>query len=81
MPRELITLQVGQCGNQIGWRFWDLALREHAKVSVVCVFCGAGRLCVGAVDARGARWWSSVGCAASRVRRVGVHAVHAPPCA
>ena len=31
MPRELITIQVGQCGNQIGARFWDLALREHAK--------------------------------------------------
>eukprot|EP00899_Mesostigma_viride_P012026 jgi/Mesvir1/20824/Mv07921-RA.1 len=31
MPRELITIQVGQCGNQIGTRFWDLALREHAN--------------------------------------------------
>jgi tubulin epsilon len=30
MPRELITIQVGQCGNQIGMRFWDLALREYA---------------------------------------------------
>jgi tubulin epsilon len=30
MPRELITVQVGQCGNQIGYRFWDHALREHA---------------------------------------------------
>ena len=29
MPRELITVQVGQCGNQIGLRFWELALREH----------------------------------------------------
>jgi tubulin epsilon len=30
MPRELVTIQVGQCGNQIGCRFWELALREHA---------------------------------------------------
>ena len=30
MPREIITLQVGQCGNQIGRRFWDMALAEHA---------------------------------------------------
>ena len=30
MPREIITVQVGQAGNQIGCRFWDLALREHA---------------------------------------------------
>ncbi len=31
MPREIITVQVGQCGNQIGLRFWELALREHAR--------------------------------------------------
>jgi tubulin epsilon len=30
MPRELITIQVGQCGNQLGARFWELALREHS---------------------------------------------------
>ena len=29
-------LTVGQCGNQIGCRFWDLALREHAAVNKVC---------------------------------------------
>lgn len=33
MPREIITIQVGQCGNQIGSRFWDLALQEHAQHS------------------------------------------------
>lgn len=26
---------VGQCGNQIGCCFWDLALREHAAVNQV----------------------------------------------
>jgi tubulin epsilon len=31
MPRELITIQVGQCGNQIGYRFWDLVFREHSQ--------------------------------------------------
>lgn len=31
MPRELITIQVGQCGNQIAHRFWELALKEHSK--------------------------------------------------
>ena len=30
MPREIITVQVGQCGNQIGCRFWEMALNEHA---------------------------------------------------
>ncbi|CAI2367923.1 unnamed protein product [Moneuplotes crassus] len=29
MPREIITIQVGQCGNQIGLKFWEQALREH----------------------------------------------------
>lgn len=29
MPREIITIQVGQCGNQIGLKFWELALKEH----------------------------------------------------
>jgi len=28
---QSIVVQVGQCGNQIGQRFWDLALREHAS--------------------------------------------------
>ena len=31
MPREIITIQVGQCGNQIGLRFWDLLLKEQGK--------------------------------------------------
>lgn len=30
---QSIVVQVGQCGNQIGCRFWDLALREHATVN------------------------------------------------
>lgn len=29
MPREIITLQVGQCGNQVGSEFWKLLCREH----------------------------------------------------
>ena len=31
MVREVVTIQVGQCGNQISWRFWDLVLREHVQ--------------------------------------------------
>ncbi len=38
MPRELVTIQVGQCGNQIGCRFWELALREHAAYNAKGVF-------------------------------------------
>eukprot|EP01083_Nonionella_stella_P183609 664105_1 len=29
MPREIITLQVGQCGNQIGSAFWKRLCAEH----------------------------------------------------
>eukprot|EP01111_Echinosteliopsis_oligospora_P017219 TRINITY_DN7387_c0_g1_i2.p1 TRINITY_DN7387_c0_g1~~TRINITY_DN7387_c0_g1_i2.p1 ORF type:complete len:266 (+),score=80.86 TRINITY_DN7387_c0_g1_i2:36-833(+) len=29
MPREIITLQVGQCGNQIGMEFWKQLCAEH----------------------------------------------------
>jgi len=28
--RELITIQVGQCGNQIGTCFWEEIAKEHA---------------------------------------------------
>lgn len=27
--REIVTLQVGQCGNQIGYKFWESIAREH----------------------------------------------------
>ncbi len=27
--REIITLQVGQCGNQIGYKFWESISLEH----------------------------------------------------
>ncbi|TPX72319.1 hypothetical protein SpCBS45565_g00622 [Spizellomyces sp. 'palustris'] len=30
MPNSIV-IQVGQCGNQIGSRFWDMVLQEHAK--------------------------------------------------
>jgi len=29
MPREIITFQVGQCGNQIGTEFWRQLCEEH----------------------------------------------------
>lgn len=29
MPREIITLQVGQCGNQVGSEFWKQISQEH----------------------------------------------------
>lgn len=29
MPREIISVQVGQCGNQIGCKFWETIAEEH----------------------------------------------------
>jgi len=29
MPREIVTVQVGQCGNQIGMEFWKQLGAEH----------------------------------------------------
>lgn len=29
MPREIVTLQVGQCGNQVGLEFWKRLCNEH----------------------------------------------------
>ena len=31
--RETVTIQVGQCGNQIGNRFWSLLLKEHERTA------------------------------------------------
>lgn len=38
MPRELITVSVGQAGNQIGHRFWELAVKEHAAFNTDGLF-------------------------------------------
>ena len=38
MPRELITVSVGQAGNQIAHRFWELAVKEHAAFNTDGLF-------------------------------------------
>lgn len=30
---QSIVVQIGQCGNQIGYRFWEEALKEHAIIN------------------------------------------------
>jgi tubulin beta len=29
--REIVHIQAGQCGNQIGLKFWELIAEEHGK--------------------------------------------------
>jgi hypothetical protein len=35
MPREVILLQMGQCGNQIANAFWQNVLEEHFPTSSI----------------------------------------------
>ena len=53
MPREIITVQVGQCGNQIGCRFWELALKEHAAYNTKARYDEALSSFFQNVDSRG----------------------------
>lgn len=46
MPREIVTIQVGQCGNQVGCRFWEMALREHAAYNPRGVYDASLSRCV-----------------------------------
>lgn len=39
MPREVVHIQVGQCGNQIGNKFWETIAQEHG-LAPDGVFCG-----------------------------------------
>ena len=50
MPREIVNLQVGQCGNQIGTEFWKQLCREHGisnegylEEVCVCVYSASHR--------------------------------------
>ena len=32
MPREIVHIQCGQCGNQIGAKFWEIISDEHVVI-------------------------------------------------
>lgn len=38
MVREIVSLHIGQCGNQIGREFWKQVLEEHAQTNPDGVF-------------------------------------------
>lgn len=52
---QSVVVQIGQCGNQIGCRFWELALREHASVNKNAVFEEALNSFFRHVDAKSGR--------------------------
>ena len=38
--RELVHIQGGQCGNQIGAKFWEVISDEHGTAAVnLTIFC------------------------------------------
>jgi len=39
MPREVVHVQVGQCGNQIGTKFWETIAQEHG-LAPDGMYCG-----------------------------------------
>jgi len=39
MPREVVHIQVGQCGNQIGTKFWETIAQEHG-LAPDGMYCG-----------------------------------------
>ena len=44
MVREIIHVQVGQCGNQIGNAFWSTMLAEHKLGTIYIYICLKYRL-------------------------------------
>lgn len=42
--REIITLQVGQCGNQIGYKFWESIALEHGISTTTGTYEGTSDL-------------------------------------
>ncbi|KAM8998862.1 tubulin epsilon chain-like [Sarcophilus harrisii] len=51
---QSVIVQVGQCGNQVGCCFWDLALREHAAVNRKGIYDDSLKNFFRNVDTRGA---------------------------
>lgn len=45
MPREIVSLQVGQCGNQVGTAFWDALRSEHCLDTEGNYVPGSGTKC------------------------------------
>jgi len=47
--REIVHIQAGQCGNQIGAKFWEVISDEHGYVvtasRVPVAYCCVGVLC------------------------------------
>jgi hypothetical protein len=77
MPRELITIQVGQCGNQLGARFWELALREHSAHAAAQSSSSSSASSI-ASSAASASASSSASSAASRHQQAPAAAASAP---
>ena len=63
-----MTVQVGQCGNQIGLRFWELAVKEHASLGDGNRFLPSMSTFFRHVDSRTGEELSSEGVPISRLK-------------
>eukprot|EP00112_Aurelia_sp_Birch-Aquarium-sp1_P008025 Seg1877.6 transcript_id=Seg1877.6/GoldUCD/mRNA.D3Y31 product="Tubulin epsilon chain" protein_id=Seg1877.6/GoldUCD/D3Y31 len=73
---QSIIVQVGQCGNQIGCRFWDLALREHAYTNKIGTYDEAISSFFRNVDTRGGEFKDlPVGDGKGKIRNLKARAV------
>ncbi|XP_047244225.1 tubulin epsilon chain isoform X2 [Girardinichthys multiradiatus] len=70
---QSVVVQVGQCGNQVGCRFWDLALREHAHVNKRGLYDEALSSFFRNVDSRKSS--SGACCVGGRIQRLKARAV------
>ena len=46
MPREMVSVQIGQCGNMVGWEFWKTLCAEHG-IDAAGELVEGGPECVG----------------------------------
>ena len=35
--REIVHIQAGQCGNQIGAKFWEVSMLKHEKAASIAL--------------------------------------------
>ena len=36
--REIVHIQAGQCGNQIGAKFWEVISDEHGEINLLALY-------------------------------------------
>jgi hypothetical protein len=56
--REILSIHVGQCGNQIADRYWRLLLREHGLTEAGTLKDGSPAAAANSNTSRVRFWWT-----------------------